>query len=113
MSVPDQYMIRVGANFTFNKLTLSAGFRNECLPASDLVGGSNGFRRPGYIISAEPGLTYNFKKFTAYAYVPVALVRNRTQSEPDKIRSRLTGTRAVGDAAFADYAVNIGFSFKL
>lgn len=113
MSVPDQYMIRVGANVTFDKLTVSAGFRDECLPSRDLVGGNNGFRRPGYIISAEPGLSYNFKKFTAYAYVPVALVRNRTQSEPDRIRSRLTGTRTVGDAAFADYAVNIGFSFKL
>jgi hypothetical protein len=113
MSVPDQYMIRVGANFTFDRLSLSAGFRNERLPASDLVGGNKGFRRPGYIISAEPGITYSFKKFTAYAYVPVALERSRIQSEPDKIRSRLTGTRTVGDAAFADYAVNIGFSFKL
>lgn len=113
MSVPDQYMIRVGANVNFKKLTLSAGLRDECLPARDLVGGNNGFRRPGYIISAEPGLTYKFKKVTGYAYVPVALVRNRTQSEPDKIRSRLTGTRSVGDAAFADYAVNIGFLFKL
>lgn len=113
MSVPDQYMIRIGANVTFDKLTLSAGVRDECLPASDLVGGNNGFRRPGYIISAEPGLSYNFKNVTAYAYVPVALVRNRTQSEPDKIRSRLTGNRTVGDAAFADYAVNIGLSFKL
>lgn len=113
MSVPDQYMIRAGANFTFNKLTLSAGFRDECLPAKDLVGGSNGFRRPGYIISAEPGLTYNFKNVTAYAYVPIALERKRTQSQPDKIRSRITGTRTVGDAAFSDYAVNIGFAFKL
>jgi hypothetical protein len=113
MSVPDQYMIRIGANVTFDKLTISAGLRDECLPASDLVGGNNGFRRPGYIISAEPGLSYNFKKITAYAYVPVALVRARTQSEPDKIRSRLTGNRTVGDAAFADYAVNIGFAFKL
>jgi len=113
MSVPDQYMIRAGANFSFNKLTLSAGVRNECLPSTDLLGGSNGFRRPGYIISAEPGLSYGFKKLTAYAYVPVALVRNRTQSEPDKIRTRLTGTRTVGDAAFSDYAINVGFSVKL
>jgi len=113
MSVPDQYMIRVGANVTFNRLTVSGGLREERLPASDLVGGNNGFRRPGYIISAEPGFTYSFKKFTAYTYVPVALVRNRMQSEPDKIRSASTGTHVVGDAAFADYAVNIGFSFKL
>ncbi|MGZ5135755.1 MAG: hypothetical protein ACXWCG_11415 [Flavitalea sp.] len=113
MSVPDQFMIRVGANLTFDKLTISAGLRDDCLPSTDLVGGNNGFRRPGYIISVEPGLSYNFKNVTAYAYVPVALVRNRTQSEPDKIRSSMTGTHVVGDAAFADYSINIGLSFKL
>ena len=113
MSVPDQYMIRVGANFSFEKLTLSAGLRNERLPSRDLVGGNDGFRRPGYIISAEPGISYAFRKFTAYAYVPVAIERSRIQSEPDRIRTKLTGTRTVGDAAFADYAVNIGFAFKL
>ena len=113
MSVPDQYMVRAGGNFTFDKLTASAGVRYECLPSSDLVGGDRGFRRPGYIFSAEPGLIYAFKKLAAYAYVPVALVRNRTQSEPDKIRSENTGVHVIGDAAFADYAINIGFAFKL
>ena len=113
MSVPDQYMVRAGGNFTFDRLTASAGIRYECLPSSDLVGGDKGFRRPGYIVSAEPGLTYSFKKMAAYAYVPVALVRNRTQSYPDKIRSEMTGAHVVGDAAFADYAINIGVTFKL
>lgn len=37
--VPEQAMARVGSNFTFNKLTLSAGVRYELLPASDLIGG--------------------------------------------------------------------------
>jgi hypothetical protein len=77
-----------------------------------LVGGNNGFRRPGYIVSFEPGITYEFKNFSAYAYVPVALQRNRVQSEPDKIRTKLTGVYAKGDAAFADYAINIGLTFK-
>jgi hypothetical protein len=112
MSVPDQFMIRAGANFKFNKAGVSIGIREEALPAKDLVGGSNGFRRPGYIISAEPGLSYEFKKMNVYAYVPFALVRERTQSVPDQIRSKLTGVRTVGDAAFADYSVNIGASFR-
>jgi hypothetical protein len=112
MSVPDQFMIRAGVNYRINKLSASVGVREEALPAKDLVGGSNGFRRPGYIISAEPGLAYEFKKVNVYAYVPVALVRERTQSVPDQIRSKITGVRTVGDAAFADYSVNIGASFR-
>ncbi len=112
MSVPDQFMVRAGVNVRFNKAVASLGVREEALPAKDLLGGSNGFRRPGYIISAEPGFNYEFKKVNVYAYVPVALVRNRTQSVPDKIRSELTKTRIVGDAAFADYSINIGASVR-
>lgn len=112
MSVPDQYMFRAGVNYMYKQLTVSAGVREECLPSRDLVGGNNGFRRPGYIVSFEPGVTYGFKKFSAYAYVPVALKRSRTQSEPDRIRTKLTGVYAQGDAAFADYAINVGLTFK-
>jgi hypothetical protein len=112
MSVPDQYMIRAGVNFTANHFTASLGFRDECLPAKDLIGGSKGFRRPGYILSVEPGVTYNFKKMNVYAYVPVALKRDRTQSVADKIQTRLTGVYTQGDAAFADYTVNVGCSIR-
>ena len=112
MSVPDQMMARAGVNVLVNHFMFSAGVRDECLPVHDLVGGSNGFRRPGYIISAEPGVTYTFSKVALYAYVPIALVRNRTQSVPDKITTQLTGVYTHGDAAFADYVVNIGASFR-
>jgi hypothetical protein len=113
MSVPDQFMLRAGANFSFDRLTLSAGVRDECLPSKDLVGGSSGFRRPGYIVSFEPAISYEFKKFSAYASLPVAVKRDRTQSVPDKLRTEATGVYTHGDAAFADYTINIGFSFKL
>jgi hypothetical protein len=112
MSVPDQYMLRAGINYMYKALTVSAGLRNECLPVHDLLGGSNGFRRPGYIISFEPGASYEFKKFSAYVYVPVALKRSRSQSVPDKIRTGITGVYTQGDAAFADYAINAGLNFK-
>jgi len=113
MSVPDQYLIRAGVNFSFNKWMFSAGMRDECMPVHDLIGGSQGFRRPGYIISEEQGISYSFKRFSAYAYVPVALVRNRTQSVPDKNKTALTGVYTQGDAAFADYVINVGFVIKL
>jgi hypothetical protein len=113
MSVPDQFLIRAGVNLNFNRWMFSAGMRDECLPVHDLIGGSEGFRRPGYIISEEQGVSYSFKRFSAYAYVPVALVRNRTQSVPDKNKTALTGVYAQGDAAFADYVINVGFVIKL
>jgi hypothetical protein len=112
MSVPDQYMYRAGLNYTVKHLTVSGGVRKECLTVKDLFGGSNGFRRPGYIVSVEPGVTYEFKKISTYAYVPFAVKRNRTQSVPDKNRTKITGVYAQGDAAFADYALNIGLTFK-
>lgn len=113
MSVPDQFMARVGANFNLNKLGLSIGGRIEGIPAEDLVGGNSGFRRPGYVVSVEPGVSYAFRKATAFVTVPVAVKRDRTQSVADKLRTSATGTYAHGDAAFADYLVSVGFSFQL
>lgn len=113
MSVPDQYMIRLGANYVLQHLTLSVGGRMECVPAKDLIGGSSGFRRPGYVISVEPGLSYTFKKLVFFSTVPVALQRNRTQSYGDKLQTQATGVYKQGDAAFADYSINIGMSVKL
>jgi hypothetical protein len=113
MSVPDQYMVRAGGNLAYGPWTISLGVRDECLPARDLVGSSEGFRRPGYIISAEPGVTYKMKKLLLYVYVPYALERDRTQSYADKMKTRITGVYSQGDAAFADYAVNVGIQVKL
>ena len=112
MSVPDQYMIRGGGNFSYEALTLSAGVRMECIPSSDLIGGDGGFRRPGYVLSFEPGMAFSMKKVTAFATVPVAFERNRTQSNGDKLRTEATGVHAQGDAAFADYSINVGLSFR-
>jgi hypothetical protein len=112
MSVPDQMMARAGVSLQFNRLFVTAGVRDDCLPVHDLIGGSDGFRRPGYIISGEPGLTYVFPKVSLYTYVPIAIVRNRTQSVPDKITTALTGVNTHGDAAFANCVVNIGANIR-
>lgn len=110
MSVPDQYMARGGVNYMVNMFTFSGGIRMEGIPSSDLIGGDKGFRRPGYVISAEPVVSYMTKKMNYYVSVPFALQRNRTQSYSDKLRTKDTGIKTQGDAAFADYLVNIGFS---
>jgi hypothetical protein len=113
MSVPDQFMARIGASYIAGPLSLSGGFRIEGLPAKDVFGGSNGFRRPGYVISVEPVAAYRLKSTQFYVSVPVALERNRIQSVPDKIRTAKTGTYFKGDAAFADYSINFGVAFAL
>lgn len=110
MSVPDQYLARFGVDLMVKKFNFSLGVRDDCLPVHDLVGGSDGFRRPGYILSAEPGITYQFKNIALYAYVPIAILRDRTQSVPDIRQTEITGVYAHGDAAFADYVVNVGIT---
>jgi hypothetical protein len=116
MSVPDQYMARLGVNYVFGQalrnFSASLGGRLEGIPVHDIVGGSEGFRRPGYIVSAEPGVNLMVKKSAFFISVPVALVRCRTQSVPDKETTAQTGTFRQGDAAFADYLINIGFTTK-
>lgn len=116
-SVPDQYMIRLGANYEFagklRNLALAAGARMEGVPVEDLIGGSKGFRRPGYVISAEPGMTYRFHRMNFFATVPLAVKRNRLQSVTDKENSVIQNKFVNGDAAFADYSINLGLSFRL
>jgi len=113
MSVPDLFMVRGGAAYTVKKFTFSGGVRVEALPSSDLIGGDRGFRRPGYIISAEPSVTYVKKKISFNLSVPFALKRNRTQSASDKRRTIDTGVHQQGDAAFADYLISAGVTFRL
>jgi len=117
MSVPDQYMARAGFSYAFGAkvqgLTAALGVRLEGIPVHDLIGGSGDFRRPGYIWSVEPTVNYTAKKVSFFVSVPVAFVRNRTQSITDKENSVTYGKHVQGDAAFADYVINAGIAFKL
>lgn len=113
-SVPDQYAVRSGFFYMagFKGLVPFLGARLEGVPAHDLAGGSGGYRRPGYAISVEPGLSYSHKNFTLIINVPIAVIRNRTQSFLDKQRTEMTGVYTHGDAAFADFLTNINISYR-
>jgi hypothetical protein len=56
---------------------------------------------------------YSTGKHTFGANVPIALVRNRTQSVLDRQREIQTGIPTHGDAAFADYLVSISYAYRL
>ena len=103
MSVSDQYLFRGGISQGIPKLkglALSVGIRGEGVPVHDLLGSSNGFRRPGEIISLDPGLIFHCKHDSFFVNGPWALYRNRPPSVPE-IQNNTTN----GDAFFADYTV--------
>lgn len=113
-SVSDQYAARLGAVLVAGPAGLSfyGGGRVEGVPSSDLIGGDEGGRRPGYAISVEPGVNYGFRNMSFSLTVPVAVERNRVQSFSDKQATKETGEYTIGDAAFADYLVNFAISYR-
>jgi hypothetical protein len=113
LSVPDIYAIRAGANFNLNKWAFVTGIRDEGSPVHDLIGKSNGARRPGYNLSVEPGLIYKMKKATIYTYVPFIVSRSIKQSVPDKMITDITGVYTMSAGGSGDYQVFVGMLFKL
>lgn len=102
ISATDQYLWRGGVSRVVPKLrglALSFGGRMEGVPVRDAFGASNGFRRPGYVISVEPGLMYSYRRYELNVSGPWAIQRNRKRSVTDIAHN------AHGDAAFSDYTV--------
>jgi len=109
MSVADQYLARAGVIVPVPKArgwSASLGGRIEGVPVRDILGKSNGFRRPGYAISIEPGVNYLRDRGRELwsVSVPVAVERNRRRNVTDIRDGRH------GDAAFADYLLIVGYS---
>jgi hypothetical protein len=107
MSVSDQYLVRGGMGRALPKirgLAASFGLRMEGVPVRDLLGGENGFRRPGYSLSVDPGLLFARGYYTFTLNGPYAIRRDRKRSVSD-IRNGIHG-----DAAFADYSIVVGVS---
>jgi hypothetical protein len=112
-SCPDQFAARLGVNYLGQGFSAYLGGRVEGVPSSDLIGSSAGYRRPGYVVSAEPGVSYSVKNILLSLNVPVALYRNRIQSYADKLRTAETGVYRIGDAAFANYLINFNVSYRI
>ncbi|ADW70289.1 hypothetical protein [Granulicella tundricola] len=107
MSATDQYLFRAGLSRHVPRvhgLAASFGGRMEGIPVRDAFGKSDGFRRPGYIISIEPAVQYQHHHDMISLTAPWAIQRNRRASVTDLA----SGTH--GDAAFADYAIILSAS---
>ena len=109
-AIQDQYLVQAGVSHPIGAikgLTVTFGPRMEGVPASNLMGNDLGFRRPGFAISAAPGLIYARGRNMIQASIGKAVYRDRTRSVPDK----MLGTH--GDAAFADYVWLLSYSLRL
>jgi hypothetical protein len=122
---PDQFFLRAGVMTSVLKsknLTLSLAGRMEGIPAYDVFGGNVAYRRPGYVVAVEPGVTYHTGKHTFSLFVPVNFIRNRTQSAADRASQNLQNSvitdesakvHVQGDAAFADYSISFNYGYRL
>ena len=108
-SISDQYVARAGLQLSgrgWHGWAFGLGGRIEGIPVHDLVGSSDGFRRPGYMISVEPSASWSRGPHSVQMAVPVAVVRNRQRSVPDLENGRH------GDAAFPDIIFLASYSYR-
>jgi hypothetical protein len=122
---PDQYFARVGVMTSLLKsknLTLSLAVRAEGIPAYDAFGGQAAYRRPGYVVAVEPGVSYRTGRHSVSLFIPSNFIRDRIQSAADIARQNLENSvitdeskkvHVQGDAAFADYSINLSYSYRL
>jgi hypothetical protein len=122
---PDQYFVRAGFMGSLLKsqnLVLSAAYRFEGIPAYDAFGGQTAYRRPGYVMAIEYGASYRAGKHSFGLFIPFNFVRNRIQSAADIASQNLQNSvianesekvHVQGDAAFADYSINITYGYRL
>jgi hypothetical protein len=122
---PDQYFARAGVMTSVLKgknLTLSLAGRMEGIPAYDIIGGQVAYRRPGYVMAVESGVSYQKGHSTFSLFVPYNFAKNRIQSAADKADQNLQNAKITdptkmvhvqGDAAFADYSISVGYSYRI
>jgi len=113
ISVADSYLTRTGFEYRSRwpiPVTASLGLRLEGVPVHDLIGRSEGFRRPGYILSIEPGASVPLGDWSLNVLAPVAVYHNRLQSVADKELTAATGVYTQGDAVYQDFSLLVSVS---
>lgn len=116
MSIPDQYFGRVGINHILIpkwNVAINLAGRIEGVPVRDAIGSNDGFRRPGYAVSIEPGINWMPGRWQFALSAPVRVHANRLRSVADERWTESSGVFRHGDAAFADFLIsfNVGRQF--
>jgi hypothetical protein len=122
---PDQYFTRAGLMTSVGRthaVTLSLAGRFEGIPAYDVFGGQIAYRRPGYVIAVESGVSVRYGKHSLGLFVPYNFIKNRIQSAADRASQDLQNSaisdasqkvHVQGDAAFADYSINVNYVYRI
>jgi hypothetical protein len=107
-SVPDTYSGRLGVAFLIPRtdgLVLSVGGRINGVTVGDIIGGKDLYwRRPGYEIYVEPGLTWTRGPNMATVSVPVRVYANKLNSPLDVSNQRPIGASFAPYLLLASYA---------
>ena len=104
-TVSDQFVFRTGASIPITShITASLAWRAEGVPRYDLIGQSNGFRRPGVEMYWEPGVTITHGRHAMSFNLPVGYYFNRW-SNPN--------TGSAGDSTFPEYVSIATYSVRL
>lgn len=114
-TVPDVYAVRTGlivpffpkAKTPFKKSLLwQLAYRWEGSPQKDFIGGSRGYRQPGFFMAVEPGVYCNYKRHLLQVSVPISFVR---MALPDL--SEKQGSPDPRTTAFAPASINVRYTY--
>jgi hypothetical protein len=104
-TVSDQFIFRAGTSVAVTpRISASIAWRMEGVPRYDLIGRSEGFRRPGVEMYWEPGITVMSGRHAVSLNVPIGYYFNR-------FRNPNTATR--GDSTFPEYVAIATYSMRL
>ena len=109
LSVPDVYSVRTGLAYALaasRGVSVNLGARVDGIPLRDIVGGNDGFRRPGHTLFLDAGSSARIGKQEFTVSVPIRIGQNFSRSLIDRERNLKGG----GD--LADYLVFAGYSVR-
>jgi Putative MetA-pathway of phenol degradation len=78
-SISDSYLVRVGVGRGIPfvpGLAFSVAGRIEGVPVTDVLGDTEGFRRPGYYVTIEPGVNFSLGRAIYNLSVPIRVDQN-------------------------------------
>jgi hypothetical protein len=103
-TVSDQFVARMGTSVGVTRhIAASIAWRVEGVPRYDLIGRSDGFRRPGVEMYWEPGVTVSAGRHAISFNVPIGYYYNR-------FTNPYTGAR--GDSTFPEYVAIGTYSMR-
>ena len=107
-AVPDTYSARAGLAWLLpfaRGVTVSGGGRINGITRRDLIAGGNlYFRRPGYEVYVEPGVSWTSGSNTASVSVPLRVYQNKLDSLQDVSLHQHTGADFAPYLIIASYA---------